>query len=273
MDNDFNSVSNSTTQGATPAIIPAANNVPASNLRPTTAAAIAMDNDMLMGMYSSSVCDNAQVIICLGNLNNEDLDEDFGMDNAAGNPANVRPNTAGAMLSGNYNRAAAGGAVQTGSSWGYARSGDGAAVMMKGSSGPMLASGNMDYGTDNVNNNRRPHTAHGARAGFPTPGAGAVPATSYGVADPNKQGMMYGEQEEEGDPVVAGARGMMRYRRNRTGAEGPAGSATGAPAGATGTLPSGNVAYGANKPVSGSYGQEQYAGSGKKFYMEFFAGF
>jgi hypothetical protein len=48
MDNDFNSVSNSTQGGAAPALMPAANNA-SSNLRPTTAAAIAMDNDMLMG--------------------------------------------------------------------------------------------------------------------------------------------------------------------------------------------------------------------------------
>eukprot|EP00981_Chlorochromonas_danica_P004309 scaffold865_cov160-Ochromonas_danica.AAC.28 len=243
MENDFSSVSGSATQGVTPAIMPTAtgaNNIAAPNLRPTTAAAIAMDNEML-----------------LGNLNNEDLDEDFGMEGNGGVPGPARPNTAGALLSNAYNRTGApGGAQPTGNNWGYSRGGEPTGVMMKGASGPMLSSngGIGDYGgSDAMGNARRPHTAHGARAGFPVGGpVGAAPT-----------GMMYGaEQEEEGDPVVAGARGMMRYRRNRTGADVPVG-APGSSSAMGANLPINNVGamptYGASKPAG--YAPDQYSGA------------
>ena len=49
----------------------------------------------------------------------------------------------------------------------------GVAGMIKGSSGPILgaAGGMADYGTEGapaVGGQRRPHTAHGGRAGFPS---------------------------------------------------------------------------------------------------------
>lgn len=80
----------------------------------------------------------------------------------------------------------------------------GANGMTKGVSGPTLgqSGGNIEnYGTDGAQTNamgqRRPHTAHGGRAGFPSssaPIAGGV----YGAAgDPSKQGAMYNDGGEE----------------------------------------------------------------------------
>lgn len=59
---------------------------------------------------------------------------------------------------------------------------------------------------------RRPHTAHGARGtGAPAvSGGGGVIYTPGSGSGGGGDGSM-----EEGDAVVAGARGMMRYRRNR----------------------------------------------------------
>lgn len=107
---------------------------------------------------------------------NGEAEEDPYADVRAGNN---RPTTAGAA----YNRNAQAGADAQPAAWGYSRQtgGDpsGAGGMMK-----------PEYG--NESNQRRPHTAHGGRA----------------------TGMPEGGTEE--DPhVVAGARGMMRYRRNR----------------------------------------------------------
>lgn len=129
---------------------------------------------------------------CAGNIANEDLDEDYGMDNGVGN-ANVRPNTAGAMM---YNRASAAPVgAQPNAGWGYSRTGEAAPGMMKGGAGPMLVPGGGEY-VDTLNSNRRPHTAHGARAGFPGPAPTAgISAGAYGVVDPSKQGLMYGEQD------------------------------------------------------------------------------
>lgn len=70
--------------------------------------------------------------------------------------------------------------------------------MAKGNSGPLLgaaAGGMADYGTEGANamGQRRPHTAHGGRAGFPSssqPMAGA--GGGYG-ADP-KQALYDGEE-------------------------------------------------------------------------------
>lgn len=144
-----------------------------SNQRPTTAAAVAnpnvaLESDLLLGTH--------------------DVAEDY----EEVPDANNRPNTAGAMMTGNgYNRTSGQGQQNT---WGYSRNGD--PTMGKTGSGPL------EYGaTDNTGGNsgqpRRPHTAHGARAGTGQPMYTDAPG-------------------EDGDAhVVAGARGMMRYRRNR----------------------------------------------------------
>lgn len=179
-----------------------------AGLRPTTAAAVA-SSGAGAGLESDHL---------LGNSAPDDLDVDYEMRQAG----NDRPNTAGVL----YNRGAgASGAQNQGATWGYSRQpvGDpsGGNVMGKGVSGPTLGNGGMDnYGTDggaqtNAMGQRRPHTAHGGRAGFPSSSA---PITSGYGGDPSKQGTMYSENGgEEDDHVVAGARGMMRYRRSQPG--------------------------------------------------------
>lgn len=77
--------------------------------------------------------------------------------------------------------------------------------MLKNSSGPALGNtGGADYGAGdgggqtNALGQRRPHTAHGGRAGFPSssaPIAGGV--YSNGAGDPSKQGTMYNDGGEE----------------------------------------------------------------------------
>lgn len=258
MDNDFNSVSGSTQGGGGggPAggggVLPSAGGpVPQGvGLRPTTAAAIAMDGDMLGGLGMG--------------MGEGDLDDDYLDGGGNGGGLGPRPNTAGAMLSGGYRGAQAGAGAQqaAGSSWGYARAGAEAAnpsalaPMTKGASGPMATAG-ADYGPTDPIGSRRPHTAHGARAGFPStqPAAGAPSATAQ-------------YEDEEGDPVVAGARGMMRYRRGNRPADGPT-AAGPAPTGAmpsasapiNGTMPS----YGANSNNAASWAVYQGgAGVGSK---------
>ncbi len=174
MDNDYNSTSGSNPGGPAPAIMPA--QPQPMGLRPTTAAAVissgaAMDTDMLLG----------------GPGEKDDLDEDYGdprghMD---------RPNTAGAMLP-SYNRGAVQGMPQNANpgAWGYSRQGD---MNVKPGTG-----GIADYGAGVADgpNARRPHTAHGARAGFPSQSAGmgnGYPAAS--LSDP-KAAMMYGGEQE-----------------------------------------------------------------------------
>lgn len=135
---------------------PAAQNV---GLRPTTAAAVVangMDPEMLM--TSGNVAG-------VGDAGDE---EEYGLD-AAGN---TRPNTAGA----GYNRPAAQAGAQ-GANWGYTRQGadagqphqqmPGNAVGLLKDPRQQLKTGGavaVDYGPDGQ---RRPHTAHGARAGMP----------------------------------------------------------------------------------------------------------
>ncbi len=100
----------------------------------------------------------------------------------------------------------------------------------------MGGTGIADYGQQVDAQNRRPHTAHGARAGFPSTGGYSGAPIDPKQAQQQQQQVMYdgGEGEvrrllphilravlitlslsQEGDHVVAGARGMMRYRRNR----------------------------------------------------------
>jgi hypothetical protein len=87
-----------------------------------------------------------------------------------------------------------------------------------GVSGPILGSAApTDYGTDGqpVTGQRRPHTAHGGRAGFPSSAQQGV-VGGYPVDPKQQQQQQMYDGEEDGDAhVVAGARGMMRYRRNR----------------------------------------------------------
>lgn len=178
MDNDFNSASGSNGAAATPAIMPATTQQ--MGLRPTTAAAVVSNNG---GMDTDMM---------LGHGEKDDLDEDFdhrGMGD--------RPTTAGAMM---YGRSNGAGGAGNGATWGYSR--------QQGTEGNAQVPGLMkatsagiaDYGQDGSqpnNGTRRPHTAHGARAGFPAaqqplaPGAGNAYA---GLNDP-KTGMPYNEQD------------------------------------------------------------------------------
>lgn len=123
-----------------------------SGLRPTTAAAIAnpnMDNDMMGGA-------------------NDDLDDDYDNMRGAGG-AHDRPNTAGPTMG--YNRSQP---QANPTSWGYSR--DQQAMPAGGVKDPraggaaMNGGGIAEYGgaTNVDGQNRRPHTAHGARAGFPS---------------------------------------------------------------------------------------------------------
>mmetsp|Transcript_31961 Transcript_31961/g.53900 ORF Transcript_31961/g.53900 Transcript_31961/m.53900 type:complete len:498 (-) Transcript_31961:1137-2630(-) len=133
-------------------------------MRPTTAAAVA-GNGVGAGLESD---------LLLGGPPPDDLDVDYEMQKGQVGAGDGRPNTAGAMLPGGYGRS---GAAQASNSWGYSRQQDHAggasgAGMVKQNSGPVGSSGMADYGTDGAPaatiGQRRPHTAHGARAGFPS---------------------------------------------------------------------------------------------------------
>lgn len=189
MDNDFSSTTGSAAAGQQPPQMQQMPGQPSAQaqqqpqaLRPTTAAAVAgpgamlgVDPDMGMGGLGAD---------------EQDFDPDFDHNNV--NMAHGhRPNTAGGLMQ-SYNKGVQGGVgmapgQQAQGSWGYPRQSSGA--------------------EDPNNAARRPHTAHGARAGFP----GVVPSAG-GAAGVN--GAMYGAETEDGH-VVAGAREMMRYRRNR----------------------------------------------------------
>lgn len=164
-------------------------NLLSSGLRPTTAAAVAsggganMDSDLM-----------------LGNGAPDELDVDYEMHQTGGKD---RPNTAGAMLPGGYSRGASSGAQGGQASWGYSRQpvgGDpsaGAGGMMKGVSGPIIGnpnSGTVEYSADGqpVMGQRRPHTAHGARAGFPS-SSPQMAGAAYGP-DQMKPQLYDGEQ-------------------------------------------------------------------------------
>jgi predicted Ser/Thr protein kinase len=202
MDNDYNSTAGSTGQppvaNPAPAVQPsaaaAASGQPGmSHLRPTTAAAVAAPGAMLgvdadMGMGRDMVDD----------LDDQDFDHGAGMQHGH------RPNTAGGLMQ-SFNKSAMPGGAQQGS-WGYPR---------------------QTAPEDPNNAARRPHTAHGARAGFP-----GVPTPGAPTAG------MYGAETEDGH-VVAGAREMMRYRRNRN-EQGGAPLPQGQPIPAYGAAPAAN---------------------------------
>lgn len=196
--NDYLSATGSGTGGAAPAPVLTSGmgganlmsgNLLGSGLRPTTAAAVAssggganMDADMMGGAP-------------------DELDVDYEMHQTGGKD---RPNTAGAMLPGGYSRGASSGAQGAQASWGYSRQpvgGDpstGAGGMMKGgASGPLLGSANPGIGEYNADGQpavgqRRPHTAHGGRAGFPS-SSPQMAGAAYG-SDQLKPGMYDGEQ-------------------------------------------------------------------------------
>lgn len=147
------------------------------HLRPTTAAAVAgngVESDLL-----------------LGGVGHEELDEDY---NNAGNDRRVdqRPNTAGAMMSGGFNRMAH---PSQGSSWGYSRQATDPTNANVNSNIKTGSSGIADYGTDGPNSNRRPHTAHGARAGVSS--SQLAGAGMYG-AEAQKPSSLYPNGEVSG---------------------------------------------------------------------------
>jgi len=76
----------------------------------------------------------------------------------------------------------------------------------------------VDYGTDGQ---RRPHTAHGPRAGFPATiqQQSATNSNAVNYVDPQAKNNFSNSNayvEDDEAHVVAGARGMMRYRRNNS---------------------------------------------------------
>lgn len=187
MDMEFPAGSGTTTgngpviNASTPAM-PMNNAMPhtSGGMRPTTAAAVANEGEMLG----------------TGGLVGEEVEGDEYEDHGRGDH---RPNTAGAMLSG-YNRGQAQQAPAA--SWGYSREGQlphslqqnssagmagGAGTLLKdprqaqaalGSSGGIAGSG-IEY-TDGQN--RRPHTAHGARGGGGTGAPSGAPSGGSGYA-------------------------------------------------------------------------------------------
>ena len=195
--NDYLSATGSGNGGGPPPVISSgmgganlmSGNLLSSGLRPTTAAAVAsggganMDADLMGGAP-------------------DELDVDYEMHQTGGKD---RPNTAGAMLPGGYSRGATNNAQGGQASWGYSRQpvgGDpsaGGAGMMKGVSGPILGNpnaGNVDYSAEGqpVVGQRRPHTAHGARAGFPSSSPQTQMAGAAYGGDPMKPALYDQEQ-------------------------------------------------------------------------------
>lgn len=153
-----------------------------SGLRPTTAAAIAnpnMDNDMMGGA-------------------NDDLDDDYDNMRGGGNH-DGRPNTAGPTMYRSSAQGAGGGQANT-SSWGYSRDqqAPGGAKDPRAGGGAMNGGGGIaDYGggAGGADPNRRPHTAHGARAGFPS--SGVYNGAPLDPKQQQQQAAMYNEVEGE----------------------------------------------------------------------------
>lgn len=182
MENDFGSVGGSAGGGpsgvpaAVPAMIPATQQ--GMGVRPTTAAAVAtnlggLDGDLMLN----------------GPGEKDDLDDDFDLRN------HERPSTAGGMLPG-YGRSAGvtAGPPSNPATWGYSRqdsnAGGNAAGIMKVGGGGMN-----DYGGDTAPNARRPHTAHGGRAGYPTPQSSGLGGFSNGIGDGSKAALMQNDPE------------------------------------------------------------------------------
>lgn len=177
MDNDYNSTSGSAAPPVSaPPVNPAGTSgpVPAqtglSHLRPTTAAAVAGPGAMLgvdqdMGLAGMP----------------DDLD-DGDYEQGAHNVHNNRPNTAGALLQ-SYSKPNPGQVGSGQNTWGY----------------PRQASGGVAVGAEDPNVARRPHTAHGARAGFPVTGSSALP--------PSANSALYAQQDpkyaSENEVVIA----------------------------------------------------------------------
>lgn len=130
-------------------------------------------------------------------------------------PVRSRPTTAGTY---GATRGATGGQKPATATWGYSRpAADGAlphagppagaqqqpASILKANSSAAMQT--VDYNAEG-GVNRRPHTANGGRTNAATSGVAAA------VDDGNNEEHMY---EGEDDAVVAGSRGLMRYRRNR----------------------------------------------------------
>lgn len=150
-----------------------------SGLRPTTAAAIAnpnMDNDMMGGA-------------------NDDLDDDYDNMRGAGNH-DGRPNTAGPTMS--YNRSGQQAQANT-SSWGYARDQQPPMGKDPRAGGGAAGGGIAEYGGAGgvADPNRRPHTAHGARAGFPSSGVyNGAPLDPKQQQQQQQQAAMYNDVGE-----------------------------------------------------------------------------
>jgi len=183
MENDFGSVGGSAgggipsgAPGAIPTMIPVSQQ--AMGLRPTTAAAVAtnmggLDGDLMLN----------------GPGEKDDLDDDYDM-------RQDRPNTAGGVLPGYGRQGAATGPSSNPATWGYSRQ-----DVNNASNGPGImkvgGAGLNEYGGGETGPNaRRPHTAHGGRAGYPTQqptaiGGGYPNATS----EATKAAMMHNEPE------------------------------------------------------------------------------
>jgi hypothetical protein len=146
-------------------------------LRPTTAAAVINSGQGNMGM-------DPDMLLGGGGMDRDDLDDDFADPRAAHQMD--RPNTAGAMLGRGAANPGGGGQQQQAAAWGYSRQQQpGGEVPKPGGGG--IAGG--DYGVE-AGQNRRPHTAHGARGpGMNYPGGGV------GAGDK----MIYSEQQEMGE--------------------------------------------------------------------------
>jgi len=271
--NDF--LDAGSTGGPAPTMTTAANPLP-SMMRPNTAAAVAtggiggLDNDN-MGTGSDA---------------NDELD-DYEVRNTGNPEPHLRPQ------SGGYNRGIGVPAVtqpNNTSSWGYSRQqlpqssslvANNLLMQKGGTSGPIMGGGVTglnDYGTEERGTptatigQRRPHTANGQRAaGFPT-ASQPMPSSGYDTAKQAVAQYNDGGEEDGDGHVVAGARGMMRYRRNRASTmEG--GGAQNHPSSSNPTgsqmpqqqqqqqlLPS-SIGYGAGASASGAPWTAMYQGS------------
>jgi hypothetical protein len=151
--------------------------IPSSQgLRPTTAAAVATN---LGGLETD--------LMLNGPGEKDDLDDDFEMRN------HDRPNTASGMLPGYGRSGVAAGPPSNPATWGYSRQDTNA---MSGAPGILKVnnSGGNEYGGDAGPNSRRPHTAHGARAGYPSQQP-SLTGYSNTMNDANKAAIMQGEVE------------------------------------------------------------------------------
>lgn len=146
-------------------------------LRPTTAAAVASN---LGGLETD--------LMLNGPGEKDDLDDDFEMRN------HDRPNTANGMLPGYGRSGVAAGPPSNPATWGYSRQDTNAITGAPGILKVNNAGGN-EYGGDVGPNSRRPHTAHGARAGYPSQQPSSLTGYANTMNDANKAAIMQGEAE------------------------------------------------------------------------------